>query len=209
MAIKIQIGGNSNYIHPAYSLAHRVYQAKDVSHIDTYFEYFRISPESFIFAIDPANNELVGYIISLPLNFKYFERTTMPDFDESDLDPSKVRPFQKGTNNVYLFSIVINQNYYDRVKVLRMLSLAFREQFNIFAKNGIYITQASAVTLSTTGIKLCEGLNMEYVGKNDKGSVFWNCEFYKNLIQKETKDHILKNFVRNRRELEKKKIRKN
>lgn len=197
--VKVRIGGDNSYIHSVVSLAKRVYKPEDVSSIERYYSFFKKSPESFIFAIDPLNNHLKGYIISLPLDFNYFPNTITTEFKEDCLIPEVVRPYQKGANKVYLFSIVIDPSCPNRLETLKALSKAYIQQMRDYALDGVFITEASALALSESGIKICQGINMDLLSINDKGHIFHRREFHKNFIDKDTKEGILKSFVARKR----------
>jgi hypothetical protein len=198
MGIKILIGGNSQYLNPAVSLAMKVYKKEDVSPLAVYKEMHDRNPNAFVFAIDDRTHELVGYVINIPLEKSYFESTNQASYDESDLTPDRILQFKKGMNYIYMFSIVINPGYTDRVPALRALVNGVREQFNSLAQDGKYITQASAVALSDSGIKLCQGMKMTEIGVNKKGTVFIHKSFHTLFANDATKSHILKTFVQNK-----------
>lgn len=195
MAIKVEIGKSRFFMSPARELAKLVYDENDVSELKKYLDLYEASPESFILAIDTLTHRLVGYIISLPLDHKYFEKTTQKDYMEEDLSADKVRPYQEGNNFVYLFSIVSDLKHPQRLTILKELSKAYVEQLRKLAKDGKYVIRASAVALTPAGKKLCIGMDMEEVGVNPKGTVFVNEKFHKVFINTKTKNSVIKNFI--------------
>lgn len=203
MGIKIQIGKSNAYLASVIALAKMVYDEKDVSSQEKYLKLYNRCPEAFIFAIDSGTQQLVGYIISLPLDHDYFERTLQPDYDESDLFEDVVKPYRFGNNKIYQFSIVSKPNHPDRMTILKELSCAYIKQLRDFALAGKYVVEASALALSESGVKLCEGMNMDLVAENDKGIIYVNREFHKLFMDTDTKQGILRRLAMNRKLKEK------
>lgn len=199
MSIEIRIGKARHHMAMVRELATKVYDPKDVSPLAKYLELFDRCPEGFIFAFDTDTNRLVGYIISLPLEQEYFPRTTEMDYTEGDLTPEVVKQYTKGNNYVYLFSIVSNRNHPKRLEILRSLSRAYVSQLRDMARDGKYVLEASAIALSESGIKICQGMNMEEKGVNPKGTVFHSEKFHKLYIDSDTKQDIIRNFIINKR----------
>lgn len=196
--IRFQIGNCRTQIPQIVNLALQVYREEDVSSIVKYYALYDQSPESFIMAIDSTNEKVLGYIIAVPFSEKYFERTLSPDYNEECLTPREVRPYQKGANKIYLFSIVTKPDYENRIAILSGLSRTFKEQLKNMLSEGIYITEASALALSVSGIKICMGLKMNIIGTNIRGSVFHNPDFYKLYINSPSKEDSIKNIIRNK-----------
>lgn len=197
--IHFQIGKCRQFIPQIVSLALQVYREENVSSITKYYSLYDKCPESFIVALDPKTNKVLGYIISIPFSRFYFNQTIKPDYNEDGLNHNDIRPFQKGNNLVYLFSIVTKPDYINRTGVLSGLSRTLRDQFKTMASQGIYITEASALALSDSGIKICHGLKMQTMGSNAHGTVFYNSQFYKLFVDMESKNEIIKNFIHNRK----------
>lgn len=199
MAIKIIIGKENAYLASVVALAKKVYAPEDVSPVDKYASLFQCSPESFVFAVDDLTQQLVGYIISLPLNEEYFESTVLPDYDESTLSEMVVVPYKKGINKVYLFSIVINPEHPQRLSILKALAQSYSQQLREMASKGIDVVEASALALSDSGVKICQGLKMTRVADNSKGVVFVNRDFYEVFAKGETKENLLRRIAINRK----------
>lgn len=197
--IKFQIGRCRQLIPQIVDLALRVYKEENVSSMSKYYTLYDKCPESFIVALDPRSNKVLGYIITIPFSRNYFDKTIRPNYNEDDLSAQDIRPFQKGNNLVYLFSIVTMPDYGNRTGVLSGLSRTLRDQFKGMSSEGVYITEASALALSESGIKICKGLKMDVMGSNPDGTVFYNPQFYKLFVDMESKEEIIKKFIHNRK----------
>ena len=197
MGIKIIIGGDGRYLKVAHRLSLIVYDHSNVSSFSDYVKYFRISPKSFIFAVDTRSDVLIGFTINLSLREEYFEKTKDPNYDEGSLSPAKAKRFTRGNNFLYLFSIAINSSHYNRIAALMAIATATKRLFNEMALKGIYVSQVSALALSSSGVKICKGLGMQNMGRNHKGIVFFADEFHEILLYRETKIRVRKTIADN------------
>ncbi|MBX2986734.1 MAG: hypothetical protein KF802_02455 [Bdellovibrionaceae bacterium] len=199
--IRVTIGKKKHYMPMVVNLAERVYKSEDVSPLKKYYALFDKCPEAFIFAFD-EQDKLVGYIISLPLIKEYFPQTIKSDYTEQDLTLDKVKPYTRGNNYVYLFSIVSDLKHKDRHAIFKALSKAYINQLRQLAIDGKYVMESSAVALSPIGQKICQIMRMQEVGVNPKGVVYHQPKFHKIFVdtKPEVKDMVRDNFVRHQKQ---------
>lgn len=190
--IEIRIGNVRNHMDRIRDLATKVYDPQDVSSLEKYLALYDKCPEGFICAFDSKTKQVVGYIIALPLDPDYFEKTTTADYTEADLTPDVVKPYTPGNNYVYLFSIVSQLNHPERLKIFSSLSKAYVSQLRKLSYAGYFVLRATAIALSESGQNICRRLDMEEVGVNPKGVVFYGKQFHKHITTLEDKIRFLR-----------------
>lgn len=199
MNVVIKIGNCREYIPEADALGIAYFGDTGQFPLSKWYQLYEVSPESFLFAVDEDSDKLLGYIIMVPVNDEFFEKTKQVNFTEELFSPEHVRSFRKGTNYVYFFSILISKKCDERIRVLRMMAKAEVEFCKKLALDGKYITQATALAYTQAGEKLCSGLKMTEVGKNECGTVYHGEKFYRMYKKEDTHDQILKTFTVNRK----------
>lgn len=94
-------------------LDNRVYENKYVGDLDLYKEAYKKDCNNFIFAINIANGDVVGYLFAAPLKNKAYEKMRTGCFiDTESISEEDILSLKRDTfNNIYIYSIVVNPEY--------------------------------------------------------------------------------------------------
>lgn len=177
------------------NMAKMAYVNATVSPVTRYQEIYRRSPESYTVLWDSYEKKIVAYIIAIPVNHDLYDLSITSAYNESQLTPDTIRDFTYGSNYICFFSIVANPRNPNKVEILRILSNLYVEKLKRMATQGIFVTKASAITWSSVGQRLCEGMRMINSGYNETGKIYHNDKFHRLFVDIQTKKSIIKFFI--------------
>jgi hypothetical protein len=185
--IQIEIGGDNEKnkrVLGVLALDSQAFPSWSFKTPEFYFKLHERHPDGFIFAFDTLTQQMVGYILALPVNREYFERTLKPDFDETDLTPDKIEDLKVGPNLFYAAGIVVRLDRSDRVLIFRKLMKAYSDYLaSLFLDNKMYVSEMSSIAVSKVGMGLCDQIGMTKIcpADGDHGTIYCNRNFYKSF----------------------------
>lgn len=160
-----------------FKLSKIVYEAEYVVPVHILKSWFEINPDIFIIVKDTsADNQIVGYLISIPLNKKAYALTFNADFDEKKISPEDIQKCDKG-NGIYLHlcSIAIHPSYLSKTQVYKKLLTGIADLLYDLQLRNIFFNEASAYTVSQGGERVCSFLKMRCIKVFNDNEKVYSC----------------------------------
>ncbi|WMJ80210.1 hypothetical protein RBU49_15510 [Clostridium sp. MB40-C1] len=169
------------------NLDKKVYEEKYWTNIGFMTKWFSKNPYIITMIYDKGN--LAGYFCYLPIEDEsYLEIRKGEVFQDLTIPVENIKKYKKGeSNNLYLFSIVLDPKY-QGTDALRYLLKGFYDNTKELKEKGVIFNKLLGDVVSDKGYKLAKSLGFNKVYDTEYNSVMFE-SYYDNMIEKYEKKY--------------------